>query len=266
MNRAAAPFALGEGPDVCLLLHGLTGSPGEVRPLGEALAAAGMRVVAPLLPGHGTRPTDLAAVTRSDLLEAAASALAGLSGARRVFLGGLSAGALLALRLAARTPGTGAPAIAALALLAPAIRFSGSSWAFAEVLGRFPAPGLVIGKGARGIVAPIPAPVDAPGDGELPAQMRPDGSYTAIPLSWARELRLLSREALDCAPGVRAPALILHGGRDDTASPEGARLLTACLGSNSIRLRVFPESGHVLPLDRDSPAVCSAVVSFFREA
>jgi esterase/lipase len=31
-------------------------------------------------------------------------------------------------------------------------------------------------------------------------------------------------------------------------------------------LRVFPESGHVLPLDRDGSGVCSAVVSFFREA
>lgn len=266
MNRAAAPFALGDGPDACLLLHGLTGAPGEVRPLGEALAAAGMRAIGPLLPGHGTRPADLALVTRADLLAAAAAELAKLSGARRLFVAGLSAGALLALQLAARAPGAGAKAIAALALLAPAIRFSGSSWAFAEVLGRFPGPSLVIGKGPRGIVAPIPAPVDAPSSGELPPQTWADGSYSAIPLSWARELRLLSREALAAAPRVRAPALILHGGRDDTAAVSGARLLSSRLAGNSIRLRVFPESGHVLPLDRDSPAVCSAVVSFFREA
>jgi carboxylesterase len=266
MNRAAAPFALGDGPDACLLLHGLTGSPGEVRPLGEALAAAGIRAVAPLLPGHGTRPADLAGVTRQDLLAAATAELAALKGSRRIFLGGLSAGSLLALQLAGRAPAAGGPSIAALALLAPAVRFTGSTWAFAELLGWFPGPSLVIGKGGRGIVAPIPAPADAPPPGELPPQMREDGSYTAIPLSWARELRLLSREALDAAPRVHSPALILHGGRDDTAAVSGARLLASRLAGNSIRLRVFPESGHVLPLDRDSPAVCSAVVSFFREA
>jgi hypothetical protein len=30
-------------------------------------------------------------------------------------------------------------------------------------------------------------------------------------------------------------------------------------------VRVFPRSGHVLPLDVDGPAVCDAIVSFFQE-
>lgn len=37
-----------------LLLHGFTATTAEVRPLGEALHAAGHTVSAPLLPGHGT--------------------------------------------------------------------------------------------------------------------------------------------------------------------------------------------------------------------
>src|SRR5215831_6705959 len=102
MSGPAAPFNLGDGPDACLLLHGLTGSPAEVRPVGEALAKAGFRAVAPLLPGHGTSPEDLYVVTRADLLAAARAALLGLSGARRLYLCGLSAGALLAIHLAAR--------------------------------------------------------------------------------------------------------------------------------------------------------------------
>src|ERR1700682_4947012 len=103
MSRPSDPFALGDGPDACLLLHGLTGSPAEVRPVGEALALAGFRAVAPLLPGHGTAPEDLYTVTRFDLLRAAESALLSLRGARRVYLCGLSAGALLALHLAAKS-------------------------------------------------------------------------------------------------------------------------------------------------------------------
>jgi carboxylesterase len=46
-----------------LVLHGLTGSPWEVRPLGEALAARGFHVEAPLLPGHAGAPEALGFVT-----------------------------------------------------------------------------------------------------------------------------------------------------------------------------------------------------------
>src|SRR3954451_19377030 len=101
MAGPADPFSLGEGDVACLLLHGLTGSPAEVRPVGEALAQAGFRAVGPLLPGHGTTPEDLYLVSRADLLAAAESALLGLRGARRLFLCGLSAGALLSIELAA---------------------------------------------------------------------------------------------------------------------------------------------------------------------
>src|SRR5947209_19250217 len=100
MAGAAEPFSLGGGDLACVLLHGLTGSPAEVRPVGEALARAGFRAVGPLLPGHGTTPSDLETVTRSDMLDAAQEALLSMRGARRVYLCGLSMGALLAIRLA----------------------------------------------------------------------------------------------------------------------------------------------------------------------
>src|SRR5438045_6670771 len=102
MSGPAAPFSLGDGDDACLLLHGLTGSPAEVRPVGEALAKAGFRAVGPLLPGHGTTPRDLMRVHRTDMLAAASDALRSLRGARRVFLCGLSMGALIAVELCAR--------------------------------------------------------------------------------------------------------------------------------------------------------------------
>src|SRR5947209_4140892 len=155
MGRASDPFALGDGPDACVLLHGLTGSPAEVRPVGEALARSGFRAVGPLLPGHGTSPEDLYTVTRGQMLRAAESALLSLRGARRVYVCGLSMGALLTLNLAARSwMQEGLPDLSAIALLAPAIEFAGATWFFAEVLGRLPALPFVVGKGARDVAAP----------------------------------------------------------------------------------------------------------------
>src|SRR6267143_2107413 len=137
MSSPADPFALGDGPDACLLLHGLTGSPAEMRPVGEALGAAGFRPAGPLLPGPGTTPEDLDTTTRADLIQAAETALLSLEGARRIFLCGLSVGGLLAIHLAARPwVREGLPDFSALALLAPAIEFAGKSGSPSRTQGR----------------------------------------------------------------------------------------------------------------------------------
>ncbi len=52
-------FTLQGGPVGCLLLHGYTGSPPEMRLVGEYLNQRGITVSAPLLSGHGTEPEDL---------------------------------------------------------------------------------------------------------------------------------------------------------------------------------------------------------------
>ena len=57
----AEPFSFEGGPTGVLLIHGFTGCPQSVRPWGEFLAAAGLTVVGPRLPGHGTRVEDMAA-------------------------------------------------------------------------------------------------------------------------------------------------------------------------------------------------------------
>src|SRR5437868_4698403 len=235
------PFVLGGGSDACLLLHGLSGSPAVVRPVGEALARAGFHAVGPLLPGHGGKAEDLYTVTRDDLLHAAREALLSLAGARRVFLCGLSAGALLSIHLASKSwMHEGLPELSALALMAPAIEFAGSTWLFTDVIGRLPALPFMLEKGRRDV------------QGEQPVA---DGSYSAIPMRWGPELHALSQEALKLAHRVRAPALILQGARDGTVSPSSARKLAKELASSKIEVRILPHSGHVLPLDRESDEV-----------
>jgi carboxylesterase len=292
-NAGAMPFSIGTGPDACLLLHGLTGAPSEMRPLGDLLAARGIHCVAPLLPGHGVAPEALFGLTRSDLLEAAHQALRELRSARRIYLAGLSFGALLAIQLAARQRlRNGDPEISKLALLAPAIRFASSTWLLAELFGRLPLKDtpLMLPKGAgrdvfgvgeapliavpgvaaeanpdrlAGISQPIAVPLLAGARAALDTGVRADGSLSRIPASWGRELRLLSEESLALAPRVRAPTLIVQGGRDRTANPAGAQLLSRRLGSRIVELRVFPEGGHVLPIDGVGPEVCAVIGSFF---
>ena len=50
----AEPYSHQGGPTGVLLCHGFTGSPGSLRPWAEYLAAEGLTVSLPRLPGHGT--------------------------------------------------------------------------------------------------------------------------------------------------------------------------------------------------------------------
>jgi carboxylesterase len=44
-----------EGSEVgCVLIHGFTGTPQNIRPLGDFLARRGSTILAPRLAGHGT--------------------------------------------------------------------------------------------------------------------------------------------------------------------------------------------------------------------
>src|SRR5215470_18932258 len=113
-EEKTAPFEMPGIRPACLLIHGFTGTPWDVRPLGEALARAGHAVRAVRLPGHGTTPRAMLEATAPDWLLACDEALAELPGPR-VAVAGLSLGALLALVLAARHPRR----VAAVAAMAP---------------------------------------------------------------------------------------------------------------------------------------------------
>lgn len=236
VRTLAAPFSLGAGEDAVLLLHGMTGSPHEMRPLGEFLAERGFRVHCPLLPGHGTDPRDLGGVTAQALYAAAREALGRVADARRTYVAGLSMGALLAVLLARDEVAT----VQGLALLAPAFRMRSSvAHALVSALSRAPLGPLgrlVIGK--RGSDQPRGRPADDP-------------SYDAVALDGARALGVLMGQAWAALPRVTAPTLVLCAELDRTIDPATARAAAARL-AGPVRVESLPLSGHVIPLDREA--------------
>ena len=100
-----------------LLLHGLTATTAEVRPLAKGLLNEGYTVSGILLPGHGTTPENLSQTHRKDWIKASEEAYNELKReCSSVIVGGESVGALLALRLASDHP-----EIKGLLLYAPAV-------------------------------------------------------------------------------------------------------------------------------------------------
>lgn len=123
-----AEAASGAGRKVrgVLLVHGLTDSPYFMRPLGEHFRQQGFRVMAVLLPGHGTRPGDLLESAWQEWASAVAYGVRQLSAeADEVYLAGFSAGAALAVRHALLHGG-----VRGLFLFSPALGISSlARWA-----------------------------------------------------------------------------------------------------------------------------------------
>ena len=240
----AAPFDLpGEGGDdgAALCLHGLTGTPYEVRPLAEALVARGFRARGPLLPGHGTRPEELAKLKFQDWVEAVHREYENLRVAHaRVVVVGLSLGGLLSLELASRTRpdaiavvGTPLALGAPLPQLIPVIKYL--------------KPMLNKREGAD-ILDPE-------------ARARHPG-YSQIPLASVHELIRLQRRVAGSLGRIEAPALVAHGAHDRTAQPGDARRILDGLGSKVKESLVCADSGHVVPVDRDGAALARHVADF----
>lgn len=86
-----------------LLIHGLGGTPVELRFVAQGLTRAGFTVYCPLLEGHGGTEAELNATSWQDWYESVCVAHDELSArCDMVVVGGLSSGALLALHLAAQ--------------------------------------------------------------------------------------------------------------------------------------------------------------------
>ena len=86
----------------CLLLHGFTGCPQNVRPLGDFLARGGLTVLGARLAGHGTRVEDMERTGCDDWIESANRGLDQLrDSCSTVYAIGISMGGTLALHLGA---------------------------------------------------------------------------------------------------------------------------------------------------------------------
>jgi len=233
----------------CLLLHGFTGTPAEMRPLGTRLAARGFTVRAPLLPGHGTRVDDLARTTWRDWFGAALESwneLGERSAARAVV--GLSMGALLALHLAHER----GREVAAVAALAPAIRLrdqrSAETTLWIRRLPRLPRRFEIVPKRRRD-----------------PEAERLTPAYDEIPLRSLASMIELQRVVRAELSQITTPALVLDGALDETIAPGAAAEIEAALGSPTKRRMSFARSGHIMTEDADAPDVLAAVESFLSD-
>jgi len=240
-----AAFDLGAGKPV-LLLHGFTGTPFEVRPVGEALARRGYHARAPRLAGHADTAEALGQTTAASWFASARDALDGLAPEGPAHLVGLSMGAMLCLLLAREKPAQ----VASLTLMAPAARFRGQIRVFFNAFRYAPLVRLVpfFPKNGVGLV-----------DQAMAATVP---SLDRVPTRLSVEVLRLLSEARQAASQVHVPSLVLYGEQDRTVSRRAIAELVASLQPPPSRVVALSGSGHLLPLDVERERVAEEVGDF----
>ena len=234
----AEPFRFEGGPRGVLLLHGFTGSPASIRPLGEALSKEGLTVTGPRLPGHGTRWEDLGAVMWMDWEREVAAAMADLaSRCRDVVVVGLSVGGTLALHLAASNP----EKLRGVVVINPLIRRP--EFALAPVVRLFT-------RSVRGVGNDI----KKPGQDEV--------CYDRIPVKVLGTLAALLRKTDAELPSLFLPLLVMASVEDHTVEPSNSMRVMKRAGSDRKEMTRLANSYHVATLDFDADTIFDRTLRF----
>ena len=243
LRPEAEPYAIDGGPVGAVLCHGLTGMPGSLRDWGSALAAAGLTVRIPRLPGHGTRWQDANHVSWLDWygeLERTFDEVRGRCD--RVFVMGLSMGGTLTLRLAEQRGDD----VAGTVVVNPSL-FTTRKDAKLLPIARFVVPSFPpVGNDIKKAGAVEPA-------------------YDRLPVKAAYQLAQLWKVTNADLQRLTQPLLVFTSRDDHVVEPANSERLMQEAASTDKRQVVLENSFHVATMDNDLPLIVDETLAFIRE-
>lgn len=240
----ARTLRLGSGDTAVVLSHGFTGSVQSIAPWARALAEpsgswGGARVVVPRLPGHGTSWRDLARTRWWDWYAAVEEACLELEGqVGRVFVGGLSMGGALALRIAEHRD------VAGVLLVNPAIATRDRRVPPTAALHRLLPP-------QNGIASDIALP----GSKEL--------GYPRFSVTSLKTMTDLWRDVRASLDAVSAPVLLMRSRQDHVVDDLSSELIRSQI--RDVRSVDLERSYHVATLDHDAALIAERSRRFVTE-
>lgn len=248
-----------------LLVHGLTGAPGEMKYLARKLHRAGFSVECPQLAGHGEDEATLLRTTWRDWLDSLHESVVRLRAKTdRIAVAGICVGGALGLLLGQEHRDISASAVysmtfnydgwnmrswygASAHLLRPIANWPLlRSLSFAETY-----PFGVKDERLRAAVSD-------------PASNLIDGALERFPMGALYQMFELGRHIQRSGPSIQTPTLILHAREDDMSAPRNAYRLRDALGGPTA-VRLLDDSYHMIHVDQERDLVASLTADFFRD-
>jgi carboxylesterase len=246
MIPTAEPFFFPGGSTGCLLVHGFTGTPKEMRWLGEYLAARGHTVLGVRLAGHATRPEDLPRTCWQDWLHSVEDGWHLLKGTvQSVFVIGLSMGGSLALLFASGRFNPSTPVAGVVAMSTPYALPDDPRLPFIRLLAK--------------VQPEVPK---GPPDWRNPEAARDHIDYPNYPTRGLVELRDLLAETRWALPQVQAPALLIHSRGDESVLPVNLQRIFEQVGAQDKQMLWVENSGHVVVREPERERIFEAIGGF----
>ena len=266
LGEGDAGFVLGTGEVGVLLIHGLTGTPTELRRVAQGLARDGTcTVYVPTLAGHCGDNSDLQATGWRDWYEGVRKTFAGIRQRhRQVFVGGLSMGAVMSMYLASEHPGQ----VTGLLMYSTTLRYDG--WSINKLAFMTP------------LLMKIPFGVHLCSFAEKPPygiknqrlravverQMKAGESSNAGLLTMegvtVRELHRMNAVVKKRMPSITTPALVVHSIEDDITSRWNADYVERHLGGPVIKV-LLDNCYHMITVDLQYRSVIELSDAFIKK-
>lgn len=267
-------FLKGTNGKGVLLIHGITGTPSEMRYYAKSLNKAGYSVYCNTLPRHCDTLGELKKVTWQEIVESSIKDFRRIKQqADHVFVGGISMGALVAVHLAHQFPSEVAGVIA----LAPTLFYDG--WAVKK--------GWVRLMHATWHIPLIRNAVNIREDwpyGTKDEELRESvhrfyknasarqfskkvflfGS-PFFPMACLYQHHLLTKLVTKEMPEVKVPIIILHAREDDMTSLRNAQIMYDKIGSRDKSLVILEDSYHMITIDKEKDKVAAETVKFLEK-
>lgn len=240
----AEPFFLPAGKVGCLLVHGFTGTPKEMRLMGDHLQQNGITAYGVRLAGHGTDINDMPRMRWRDWLASVEDGFHTIQGScDQVFIAGLSMGGILSLLAASYLPLRGAIAMATPYELSIDWRIR-----FAKQLSVL-VPFVAKGK-------------DDVSDQEMAKQHI---DYPAYPTRSIAEVVALLEQTRATLAQISIPILMVNSRADSTVPEQHQEQYARHLAGKTFRPFMLDRSGHVITEDVDRERVFRHVLDFINE-
>ena len=259
-------FTLGNGRTGVLLIHGLGGTPIELKLVAKGLARNGFKVHCCQLAGHCGTTEDLVATNWQDWYGSVEQAFDKLRAeCDTMVVGGLSMGAVLALHLAAQRQDQ----VHGLSLYAPTLWYDG--WAmpwyrFMLHLGMMTSFGRWIVRNFYNFVETEPYGIKDPTIRAVVVAAMQSGDSTlagvlTTPGDAVIELYRLVGVVKQELKSIEAPVFIVQAREDDLSSPRNTEYLQRNLGG-LVDTLILDDSYHIVTVDRQRDLLIEGTVAF----